>query len=136
MNRSCFFIPLIVLMMIGCSTISENLRFGQFEKTSKAYENTLREALYETASQFMSPGADKEGTDFSRYKNIKVFEYAVKDVGLSEDKLEIHQTVEIQYFMLDRYILKTIQDKQLWKYDEKYEDWFLQTGLPDFKFEK
>lgn len=123
----------MVLMMIGCSTMSENLRLGKFEKTSKAYEKVLREALFETAVQFMSPETIKEETDFSQYKKIKVFEYAVKDVGLSEDKLEIHQTAEIQYFMLDRYVLKTIQDKQFWKYHEEHEDWFLQTGLPHFK---
>ena len=81
----------------------------------------------------MSPETHKDEMDFDPYKKIKVFEYAVKNFGLSEDKLEIHQTAEIQYFLLDRYILKTIEDKQLWKYHEDHDAWFLQTGLPDFK---
>ena len=128
-----FFVLLLCLLLFGCATVSDRVRMEKFERTSKAYEKALRRAFFETALGFMGQETLAAETDVSGYKNIKVFDYEVKDIRLSQDNRQVHQTAEIKYFALDSYILRTIQDEQSWQYDEKNGNWILQTGLPDFK---
>jgi hypothetical protein len=132
MNRSKILIPVIALLMFGCATLSYNSKMDSFEGISRAYEKALNASDFETAYQFMDPETIKEETGFSKYKNIKIVDYEVKKYDLSDDNSEISQTVEIGYYKLGNYILRTLRHKELWKYDEEKENWFLQTGLPDF----
>ena len=104
-----------------------------FGTISKAYENTLRASRFETAHQFLDTEVLAEDKDIHQYKNVRVYEYEVKEFNLSDDTSEIHQTAEIMYYKMDTYILKTIRDRQLWKYNETDKVWLLQTGLPEFK---
>lgn len=132
MNRLKIAFLFIVFLMLGCSAFSGKDRMKAFGTVSKAYENTLRASRFETARQFLVPEVvvDK---DINHYKNVKVYEYEVKEFNLSDGTSEIHQTAEIIYYKMDSYILKTIRDRQLWKYNETDKVWLLQTGLPEFK---
>ncbi len=131
MKKRTVFLPLVFLLMVGCASFSAKKRAEQFGTISKAYENALRGSRFKTAYQCVDPATVQE-IDFDKYKNIRVVEYAVTDIRLSGDSLEIGQTAEIAYYLLDRYVLRTIQDKQRWKYHEKDKVWLLQTGLPSF----
>ena len=85
------------------------------------------------SEQFLDPATIKEEIDFKKYENIKVVDYAVSDLIFSEDKINIIQTIEIQYYWRDNYVLKSIQDKQYWRYYKEDKIWLLQTCLPFFK---
>lgn len=133
MNRFKFTILFVFILMLGCSTFSEKNRIKTFGTISKAYENTLRASRFETAHQFLDPEVVLGDEAINQYNNVKVYEYEVKEFNLSDDTSEIHQTAEIMYYKMDTYILRTIRDKQFWKYNETDKVWFLQTGLPAFK---
>ena len=124
----CFF-----SLIAGCATISGQASVEKFDKISKAYEKALLRSQFVVAYQFLDPATVKEEIDFKKYENIKVVDYAVSGLTLSGDKIKILQTVEIQYYWLDSYVLKSIQDKQRWRYSKEDKNWLLQTGLPVFK---
>ncbi|HUU41441.1 MAG TPA: hypothetical protein VMW42_10920 [Desulfatiglandales bacterium] len=133
MDKAKILIPLFVILIVGCVTISFNSRMENFENISKAYEKALSASDFETAYQFIDPQTIEGEMGFDKYKNIKVVEYEVKKSNLSGDNLEIYQIVEIGYYKLSSYVLRTIRHKELWKYNEENKSWLLQTSLPDFK---
>lgn len=60
----------------------------------------------------------------------RLVRHKVTHVEVSDDKRSIEQDVEIQYFLLDRNLLKTMIDHQVWQYKDEGKVWMLQTGLP------
>jgi hypothetical protein len=123
----------MVSLSVGCAVIADNIRMDDFQKTSKAYGEALREARFEAASRLLDPSTGKGDPDHDRYRNMKIVEYEVTHFESSKDGLEVQQTVDIRYYRLDRYILQSLQDRQVWRYHERDKRWLLQTGLPDFK---
>lgn len=125
---------LCVLVLVGCATYARHKQQGSFEDITEAYGNAIRWGKYELASGFRdNKGREEEKPDFEYLKNIKVTSYELKAVNISKDGNAVQQDVEIEFYRIDQYIEKTITDRQLWKYDEEEERWFLHSELPDFK---
>jgi hypothetical protein len=133
MRRVKNLIPFLFILIACCATISAPMRMQKFDKISKTYENALFSSQFEAAYQMLDPKTLKEEMNLDRYENIKVVDYAERNTVLSEDMFEIRQTVEIQYYLRDRFVLKTIRDEQLWRYYKEDKIWLLQTGLPPFE---
>jgi hypothetical protein len=133
MDSARIAIPLVILLAVGCATISEKNRLAKFDGIGKSYERAITDSDFETAGAFVDGETVHEEVDFDRYKNIKVVDYKVKQSTISEDKMEIHQTVEIEYYQLDRLVVRSLRHKQLWKYNADTGAWLLQTPLPEFK---
>ena len=131
MDGSKKLIPIIVFLMVGCAT-SQNSKMENFKNISKAYEKALLASDFEIAYQVLDPEVIEEETGFNKYKDIKVVDYEMKKYSMSDDKTEIYQVVEIGYYRIGGYILRTIRHKELWKYNEENKSWFLQNGLPEF----
>lgn len=68
------------------------------------------------------------------YNDLRVVEYEVKSVVVSEDKKSAVIDAEITYYFETRNRLKTIRDAQNWWYLEEAESWFLDGNLPAFQF--
>ncbi len=132
MNRLNILTTFIILLLIGCASITEKNRTIDFERISKAYRHAIRSSDFWTAYQFIDSGVVKNELDVARYKNTQVVKYKVINIDLAEDALTVKQNVEIEYYLLDRLVLQTIQDRQVWKYNKTNKSWLLQTGLPDF----
>jgi hypothetical protein len=132
MNRLNILTLLIILLLIGCSSITAKSRRIDFDGISKAYRHAIRESDFWAAYQFTDPANNKKEFDVERYKNTQVVKYKVVNIDIAADHLTVKQNVEIEYYLLDRVVLQTIQDRQLWKYDKKNQSWLLQTGLPVF----
>ena len=127
--------PLILVFAFfftECGTFSERARLESFSEISTAYQKALQRADYKTAYRYLDPATVGKEVDLKRYKNIKVVEYETSNIRVSEDHTEINLDVEISYHYLNDPILKTITDKQFWKYKEEEKGWMIQTGLPDF----
>ena len=124
---------IIPVVLIGCATISEHSRMTKFEKTSERYKELVLLSEFEAACKFGDTENMTEDVNLDSLKNIKVTDYALKSYHISNDKLEINQSVEMEYHWLDAYRVRTILDKQIWKYDEEKETWVLKTGLPRFE---
>jgi hypothetical protein len=105
----------------------------RFEKTSNAYRELILLSEFETAYTFGNTENMNEDVNLDALKNIKVTDYALKSYEVSNDKSEITQSVEMEYYWAGRYRVRTILDKQIWKYDEEKQTWLLHTGLPRFE---
>ena len=126
-----FLIPLVLLLCSGCAGIAGKSRMEDFRRISKAYEWALESANYRGAAGYLDPSIDRPPVDFKRYANIKVSEYTITRTETSDDQRVIRQDVELQYFLLDQSIVKTIMDHQVWRYRDADDVWLLQTGLQE-----
>ncbi len=121
-----------ILVMVGCTTVSEINREDHFKKTSYSYKQALQWGDWVAASgKLDSGGKALDYPAIDELKQIKVTSYEVNAMKLSEDKLQVQQTVEIQYYHINRMVEKTLIDKQVWEYDEEG-GWRLVSGLPKF----
>jgi len=123
---------LVVPLFFSCASLAEKVRLSQFDTTFEVYDITLRRSQFHAVQDFIDPAYRGEDVAFETYKNIKVVNFMVTHVNISEDYLTVDQVVQLQYFLLDRNILKTIEYRQTWRFDEQKERWLLHTPLPDF----
>lgn len=133
MVRISFLMAMIVFLTTGCTTIMEKVRLADFDEVSKAYEHVMLDSDFEVARGFSNPEIVRSDVDFTAYEDIKIVEYSVKKGQVSNDNIEVKQTAVVKYYRTDTLIVRTIQDEQLWKYDDVKKTWILQTGLPEFK---
>jgi hypothetical protein len=119
-------------LVAGCATLAENSRMEKFSLIAKAYERALRMSDYSKAVKFLDPSASISTPDFDKMKNFKIVEYKPTQIDVSENKEEITQDVELQYFRLNSNILHTAHYAQTWRFQPEGKIWLLQTGLPDF----
>ncbi len=136
MKRFKIVIPLLIILLIGCASIKAKNREIDFERTSKAYRRAVRMSDFRAAYQFIDPAVIKKELEIDKYKKTQVVKYKVINIDLAEDNHTAKQNVEIEYYLLDRVVLQTIQDRQVWRYDKKNTSWLLQTGLPNFAISK
>lgn len=122
---------LLILLVWGCAGIASMGRLETFQEEEKTYRTALRDSDFKTASKFVDPEAKK--SDIHQYRLIKVVSYKTVQTHLSEDKSEIRQEVEIEYYHKTRPVLNTIQDYQLWAYDPEKKVWLLKSGFPKFE---
>ncbi len=131
MFRSLCFLFLVPLIF-SCTGIAERVRMSKFDQATEAYERTIKRSQYGAVQSFIEPSLRNEKIDFETYKNVRVVDFGVAHVTISEDRLKVEQDVALQYFLLDRNIVKTINYKQVWHFDEEKGNWFLHTPLPTF----
>ena len=123
----------VVLLVVGCAAISNKAKLSQFADTAKSYGKALLWGHYEAANLYRKPELVKiEKPNFEELKNIKVAQYDIKDMNMSDDGLRVDQVAEITYFHRDRMILKTLRDQQVWEFDTESRRWYLTTGMPEF----
>ena len=120
-------------LVSGCASLRDDARMKKFTKTSSSYGEALVWSHFEAANLYRSPEVAKdEKADFARLKNIKVTQYDVKNMTVSDDGLRIDQQVDIHYFHRDKMIVETLRDQQRWEFDTKKRRWYLKTRLPEF----
>ena len=120
-----------LLLVMGCSTITNVHSNEQFTETTKLYKATIRWENMELAGKFLTD-KDTEKTNDKKYLNdFKVTSYEVLTLKFYDDKKRVDQSVEIQYYNKKNMIEKKIIDNQAWVYESDM--WLLTSGLPDFK---
>jgi len=135
MKKIIIFIPLVILLLMGCSTVSVKSKMTKFETLTDNYRISLLRSEFDVIYQVLDPSVVKKiKIDLLKYKNLRVSEYEVKNIIVSDNKLEIIQIVHIEYYLLNQLIVRTIQDDQLWKYNEEKKTWLLFSGPPNIKF--
>ena len=133
MKKSLVSIPLILLACVACATIARETRMLQFNDTLDAYRLALLSGEFQNAAQFIDPLVQTDNIDYEQYKNIEVVEYKIITAKIDDDIQRIEQDVELQYYLLNRNILKTNQTQQIWQYQTDTKHWMLKTGLPVFE---
>jgi hypothetical protein len=127
-------IILLLSLLAGCVSVSEMRKMDKFEETSEAYESAIRWSDFESASLFLKTEENANLSDLlNELKQFKVTAYTIKNFLPTKDKSQVLVIAEISYFKLNRLIVKSMSDRQIWKYDTAQERWLLTSGLPDFK---
>ena len=127
-------IACIICLPIGCASILEQGKIEAYERTMDAYQTTMRLSDFNAACKYVDPVEMSRQDCLRQYENVKIVSYDVLGVNVDEDKLKVTQTIEVEYFFLDRYIVKKFEYEQSWRYKKDMETWLLQTGPPHFEW--
>lgn len=128
-------IAIVVLcnLPLGCATLSEQAKLEAFGRAEDSYKTAMQLSDFNAVCRYVLPSAMGRKDCLARYDNLKIVTYDVIGMDLSEDKRVVTQTVDVEYYFLDRYIAKKIQYDQSWGYQEASKTWMLTTGPPVFK---
>ena len=127
-------ILLFSILAVSCASVTEMKRMDKFEQAADTYELAIRWSDFDMASSFLKDQQDPQiATQIEHLKQFKVTSYTVKRFLPSADKSQVLIFAKVQYFNKNGLIVKDITHRQLWEYDKEKENWFLTSGLPDFK---
>ena len=132
MKRLCGWLALLVPFLMACATVSEQGRLDRFDEISRQFRWTLLDSDFRAATQFMDPILQDHTVDLIRYKDIKIVDYTITRARASDDNRRIEQDIELDYYLVDRNILKTPQSHRVWRYDPERKAWLLKSRLPRF----
>ena len=124
---------LLCLPLLGCATFKEKSIIEAYGRTMESYETAMRVSDFLTACQNVDPAALSRQECTQRFDKVKITSYEVLAVTVAKDNRKVDLTVEVQYFFLDRYVLKKIQFDQSWRYHENQKRWLLTDGPPAFQ---
>jgi len=128
------YIFLLLMLVASCASVIDMKKMERFEKVSHAYELAIRWSDFEMASSFIKNQEDPDlAAQIEHLKQYKVTSYEVKRFLPSAEKSQILVFADVQYFKKDGLIVKNYSPRQLWNFDPDQENWFLTSGLPDFK---
>ena len=104
-----------------------------YGRTMDSYQTAMRLSNFNDVCRYVDPAEMGRKDCLKQYENVKIVSYDVLGVKVAEDKLEVTQTVEVEYFFLDRYVVKKFEYEQSWRYQEEMKSWMLQTVPPHFE---
>ena len=76
MDKSKAGVLLVLVLIVGCATLTEIGLAKSFDRTSEAYGNAMRWSDFETANNFVK--ASQKGNnllDFKEFNHIKIISY-------------------------------------------------------------
>jgi hypothetical protein len=112
----------------------EHTKMDALDSTTNNYRDAIIWGNYSIAAKFRKvEDSQSLSWDFSGLRKFRVTSYEILNSGISNDKLQAHQTVEIKYYNIQSMVEKAIVDKQLWEYEEEEKVWYLQGDLPQFQ---
>ena len=130
--------PFLLLIILGCATISDLDQKKKFSDLSKAYQTAILWSDFEYASRFLAEdAANEDAANMDRldssYENVRVTSFEKKRNIVDPDVNKIQQVVEIRYYWMDRMVEKSITDNQVWEWNADRRSWYLTSGLPVFE---
>ncbi len=126
-------IAVLICLPLGCASIAEQAKMEAYGRTMDSYQTAMRLSNFNDVCKYVDPAEIGRKDCLRQYENVKIVSHDVLGVNVSEDKLEVTQTVETEYYFVDRYIVKKIEYEQSWRYQSDMESWLLQTGPPQFE---
>ena len=131
MRRMSAALLMVGLLLSGCASSFDFRRQDTFEERVRQYGNLIRWSEFEGAQYYLA--FETSGQRPKVPTDVRVTDYQVKLMVVSEDARKAGQTVDITYFKSGNPRVRTLTDQQLWEFDEARNDWFLKSGFPDFK---
>ena len=126
-------IAVLIFLPLGCASISEQAKMEAYERTMDSYQTAMRLSNFNDVCQYVDPAEMGRKDCLRPYENVKIVSYDLRGVTVADDKLEVTQTVEVEYFLLDRNVVKKFEYEQSWRYQKEMKSWLLQTGPPHFE---
>jgi hypothetical protein len=120
-----------LLVLTGCASSFDFRRQELFAERVRQYGKLIRWSQFEPARTYLT--ADAPGRQATLPNDVRVTDYEVKQLILTEDARKAGQTVEITYFRERDPRVRKLMDVQQWVFDFEQNEWFLKSGFPDFK---
>lgn len=127
-------LALSIALSAGCAATGGQ-RARSLEETLLAYEKAIRWGNFSTAMQFvhpehMPPPREVELT-MTRFEQININGYVVKSQSPATDENTFLQTVKISFENRHNNRVRSINDPQVWRWEQDFGRWLLISGLPD-----
>ena len=123
---------LVATLAGGCATYREDRKQDALEAATNAYAAALRWGYYETAIGYLHPDKRKVVDVPKELPNIRVTRYDVVQPPIPSGEDIAVQVVQIDYLHQDVQRMKSLSDRQEWRYDPAIKTWWLNSGLPVF----
>ncbi|MEO7916152.1 MAG: hypothetical protein ABIR16_00790 [Dokdonella sp.] len=124
----------IATLLSACASDPTRGKTKALDDAVRGYAATIRWGDIEQAEAFIDPEfrtAHPLGSiERSRYRQIRVSGYTEQGVQRISDN-ELQQAVTIELINENTQGVRSIMDRQTWRFDEKAQRWWLVTGLPD-----
>jgi len=124
---------LLSCLPVGCAVLSEQYKEDEYDRTMYAYETALQLSDFNAICQLVDPAAMSKKDCLERFGDNKVANYALTGMTVSEDRQNVQQEIEVEYYPLNNIVLKKIQFSQSWAYQKDDKRWILENGPPHFK---
>jgi len=118
------------LALGGCQTIANEKKAKALENSLAIYREAMRWGYFDTANGYVHPDQRKELPAY--LENVQVAGYDEVGSAVMKGEEDAEQVVHIEYVLRDRQQLRSISDRQHWRYDAKTHNWWLMSGLPEF----
>jgi len=128
-----FAVCAVLLWTTGCATFREDRKQEGLEAATNAYAAALRWGYYETAVGYLHPDKRKVVEVPKMLNDIRVTRYDVVQPPIPTGETERVQVVQIDYVHQDVQSVRTLTDRQTWRYEPQAKSWWLYSGLPAFK---
>jgi hypothetical protein len=136
MTRSSILLLLAVfltgLSSGGCAVVEKDRRAVALQAATHGYQSALRWGYYETALGFLHPNQRETGELPEAFAELRVTGYDVTQPPIVQADDSAHQVVVIDYLFEDAQVVKQLTDRQVWRWDEVTNTWWLHSGLPRF----
>ena len=119
-------------LVAGCGTLSEKKKEKTLSETTLFYENAIRWTDFAAATRYQRLPAGTANPPLDP-ATLKVTGYRQTAARPLADGMEVMLSVQIDYYYKDTLTVHTLQDRQLWRYDDQDETWYITTPLPDFR---
>ena len=124
---------LLSIVIVGCTTVSNMMKEKQFNQTADSFHYAMRWSEFKTAIAFRKDIVPGEiSSTLEQLKPIKITSFSIIETVPMENKNEILEVAEIQYYKSDTMKEKTVVAQILWEYDSKKETWYIVKGWPEF----
>ena len=126
-------IACLVVAVGGCARVDNERRAEGLETALQRYAKMLRWGEYEEAGKLIR-FRDREPVqvDYAALRQVRVTGYEVVERIVTPELQEARVLARISYTPLDSGVVRTLDDRQLWYYDEEQKFWFLDDDLPTF----
>ena len=123
---------LALRLLAGCATSKS--KGDTLDATLETYAATLRWGNVEDAAAFVDPETLKAhpftDLDRERYRQVRISGYNAQAPRPLGDN-EVGVAAEIVLTNNNTQSVRSVLDRQRWRYDEKAKRWWLVSGLPD-----
>jgi hypothetical protein len=122
------------LLLAGCANDPTRGKERALRDTLRSYASTLRWGDIAQAQVYLDPEYLEKhplsDVDLARYRQVQVSQYS-EHPAVPVSDTQIQQIVEIGLINVHTQNVRTIVDRQTWRYDAKQKRWWLTSGLPD-----
>lgn len=117
----------------GCARVTNERRAESLEAALQRYAKMLRWGEYEEAAKLIRfREREPVAVDYEALRQVRVTGYEVVERVVTPELNEARVLVRVSYTPLDSGVVRTLDDNQLWYYDEEQKFWFLDDDLPVF----